>query len=37
MLHEPEVPVDPSSGDDRVLPPFHGYAPSGDVTGEVVR
>lgn len=35
-LKEDEVPVDPTTYDPRITPTFNGYAPSGDVTAELV-
>jgi N-acetylated-alpha-linked acidic dipeptidase len=35
-LAEPEVPFDPDSGQEGVLPTFNAYAADGDVTAEVV-
>ena len=35
-MKEDTEPLDPTSGDPRVIPTFNGYAPSGNVTSEVV-
>ncbi|KAG6546798.1 hypothetical protein Mapa_011744 [Marchantia paleacea] len=35
-LDEAEVDEDPYTKNPKVIPPFHGYSPSGNVTGEVV-
>ena len=35
-MQEDVEPADPTSGDPRIIPTFNGYAPSGDVTAEVV-
>lgn len=35
-MKEDTEPSDPTSGDPRVIPTFNGYAPTGNVTAEVV-
>ncbi|KAG0622034.1 hypothetical protein M758_3G066300 [Ceratodon purpureus] len=36
FLNERAVPGDPYSNNSKVMPPFHGYAPSGNASAEVV-
>src|SRR6185503_4002501 len=36
ILSEPPIDSDPDTWDEHILPPYHGYSPSGDVTAEVV-
>jgi len=36
VMKEDTEPSDPTSGDPRVIPTFNGYAPTGNVTAEVV-
>src|SRR5687767_3283666 len=35
-LQEAVIAADPSSSDPRIIPPFNGYSPSGDVTAPLV-
>ena len=35
-LHEKAVPGDPFTNNSKVIPPFHGYAPSGNASAEIV-
>jgi hypothetical protein len=36
-MEERYIKEDWTSDDSRIVPPFNGYAPSGDVTGQLVR
>lgn len=36
QLQEDYEPLDPTSGSERIIPTFNGYAPTGNVTAEVV-
>jgi N-acetylated-alpha-linked acidic dipeptidase len=36
VIREPVIPVDPTSGDSRIVEPFNGYSPTGTVTSPLV-